>query len=155
MPTKHGCQVSLMLMLLALSCCAGGCTKVQGEDEHLEHHIPEHKPATYAAAVKQVRDRTDRIIAGYQIGSSELLGRELTELIDIVGWLPELAGDSDMKRAAWDQVQLVSRKLMVIYQQAERDLEATPRRKWPEDNQVLMSLLGNLETQIPENESNR
>jgi hypothetical protein len=108
-----------LLLLFSLShagCSAGTTSHADGDDDHLEHHIPEHKPRDFADAVHQVRQRTRHIqdIAGDN--DSGHLAHELRELGDIIAWLPELAADSDMRKQEWDRVHRLTQELGPVYE---------------------------------------
>lgn len=155
MSPKQFRNVSLMLVIAVLAFGSSGCTKAQGEDEHLEHHIPDYKPTSYAAAVEHIRLRQQRIVGRFQSATPDVLDRELSEMADIIGWLPELAADSSMKKTAWNQVQTTSRDLRGVYQKAKLALAASPRGQWPEDSSAVATMLQTLVAQIPADDSNQ
>lgn len=103
---RHVHHLGLLLALLA-SVGLTGCSEhsAEGEEHHLEHLIPAHKPAGFAEGVAELRLRLGR----YADGSLTEAG--VDELRDIVEWLPELAGDSDLRRPQWEQAQRVQREL--------------------------------------------
>ena len=63
-----------------------------------EHGIPPHKPHSLEEAVSEVERRGRALIA-----NSDKPPTQVTEWFDILGWLPELAADTDLKRADWEQ----------------------------------------------------
>lgn len=108
-------------LLAAWGCvclCPSGCTPSSaGEAEKLEHHTPTHQPASFALAVEQLGERVRDL---EQPTTTEEYQQQWTEFLDIVRWLPELAGDSDLQRADWELVQHASQDL-------ERRLQPQPK----------------------------
>lgn len=127
---------ALCCLALLASPCVQGCTRDGSEeDEHLEHVIPLHKPASYADMVAQLDMRWIRL----QNNADE---QQLAELGDIVEWLPELAADSDLNRAQWEQVQSLSTKLQELYARlAGGTLEDADRNRWQEIIAALRELV--------------
>lgn len=102
------CPCYLLFSLLFL--VAVGCAD-KAEEDHAEHHIPEHKPKSFADAVKEIPRRIEAISVQASAGTGDRLERELLELQEIIGWIPELAADSDMRRAPWEEVQAIGGSL--------------------------------------------
>jgi hypothetical protein len=118
-----------MMALAGLSLAVIGCASKDDhhedhhDDHHLEHFVPAHKPADYGALVDQLEKR----IAGQSpaAGSGEgtkdpaqsATGRqELTdrqELMDIVGWIPELAADSELRKKDFDAAVAAGTRLSI------------------------------------------
>jgi hypothetical protein len=93
----------LCLVLATMSGCHTA-TESTAEDEHLEHHVPDHKPASLVVAWDQLKVRLGHL-------RSDSTAEEFTELRDIINWLPELAADSDLKRSQWDEIHAVSKQM--------------------------------------------
>lgn len=136
-----------LLLCLGLTGCETASTVSEGD--HLEHHIPEHKPATFADAVEQVRSRNDRLAAEFESADMPAVDRQLTELLDIVGWLPEIAADSPMKKPQWDQANAVSRELLLFYQGIAATTKRQTRGTWPTDVRRVEELLSVLTKLAP------
>jgi len=106
-----------------LVCVAAlGCVRSSGheEDDHLEHHVPEHKPASLAIAIEEIERRFTEL-AGNRQGPNAETAVQLEQLVDIVRWLPEIAGDSDLPEAPWNEVDRVSQRLWPpLQEQADR-----------------------------------
>ena len=87
------------------------------DDHHLEHFVPAHKPADYGALVDQLEKR----IAGQSpaAGSGEgtknpaQLTTERQELIDIIGWIPELAADSELRKKDFEAAVAAGTRLSI------------------------------------------
>lgn len=75
-----------------------------------DHHTPAHKPANLRAAIATLRERYDRLAE--LSPESHAAEHEREELVDIVRWLPEIAGDSDMPEEQWNVVDRVSAELL-------------------------------------------
>jgi len=82
-----------------------GCASPSEEDAHAEHVIPAHKPADFISAVDDLASRIDARAMNEQ---------SVQELRDIIGWLPELAAQTDLVKAEWDQVHEISMTLSRI-----------------------------------------
>lgn len=90
-------NASLAVAIVGLIGCFGGHG---GEEQpHAEHVIPAHKPADFPEAVNQIVVRTAEPISD---------AAAVQELQDIVGWLPELAAQTDLPRADWDRIHEIS-----------------------------------------------
>lgn len=105
-----------VLCLSGLAGCAGNARpEHQGSVE--EHHgIPAYKPATFRDAVDQLPRRLAEV---FEHGSEAPLAEQEKELTDIVQWLPELAAETDLRKADWEQVQRLALQLQQAL--AERD----------------------------------
>lgn len=118
------------------ACCLGeGCTH-ESHDGHslLEHVIPPHKPGSYAETVEQLEVRWNQLHEGRGASSA----REISELRDLVVWLPELAADSDLDRRQWEQVQSLSNELVALQGKlAGGRVAAADRARW---QQIMVSL---------------
>lgn len=73
-----------------------------------EHHTPEHKPASYPAAVHQLL-ALHREIMNDEPPRSERQIDVFAEMFDLIRWLPELAADSDLPKEPWGNVERTSR----------------------------------------------
>lgn len=76
------------------------------EAEHLEHFVPAHKPADYSALVEQLEKRIGQQsqVSGSSEGAAATAqsATERQELIDIIGWIPELAADSPLRKQEFE-----------------------------------------------------
>jgi hypothetical protein len=122
MIVKYTASTCLLLPLLCFvlsGCHRAGAT----EDDHLEHHVPAHKPSHLATAIDEIERRYAAVAKEDGIQSPERI-TQLKELVDIVRWLPEIAGDSDLPEEQWNVVDGVSEYLWPLLQdqlnQAER-----------------------------------
>lgn len=61
------------------------------------HQRPAHHPGTLTGAVPAIQARTERL-AGTEAAAAR------KELTDILRWLPQLAADTELNRAAWDEI---------------------------------------------------
>lgn len=143
----RACMVALAVLLNLT-----GCTNQpsDAESEHLEHVIPAHKPATFAAAVEQIQSRHERIKSSFTTAEPAVLEKELTELQDILGWLTELAADSALKKGSWDEVNAISREILAIYQTIAQESRQTPRSELPGNSKRIDECLPLLNRLIPQ-----
>lgn len=90
--------------------------KHEEHDHEHDHGIPEHKPTTFAEAVKQLPRRHKRVAGELRAGHADHAAEQIQQLLDLVRWLPELAGDTDLKKAEWETVQQISAELETLTQ---------------------------------------
>lgn len=129
---RNGRQTSCLGLAVVLSslwltgCAPTTAVESPNTDEHEahdhehEHGIPDHKPKVFSEAVRQLVPRWKSVTTELQAGHADHAERELAELLDIIRWLPELAADTDLKKADWDHVQQLTTKLetLVVAQHA-------------------------------------
>lgn len=100
------------LLLVLLVGCAGSkpaATEHEHGHEHgmsheEEHGILPHKPRTFAAAIEQIDQRGHELLTHRD-------DHDVAEWFDILGWLPELAGDTELRKPEWDEVARIAREL--------------------------------------------
>lgn len=138
----HETSSGRVRILLSICClfCASCSTEDQSEDQHLEHVIPAHKPATFEEAVTQLRERRDQVEL---TATSERDPQELAELGDIIRWLPDIAADSELLRNDWEQVQRDSVRLEELYQQLVSNVDSE------QDVIDWQEIMGGLEELVP------
>lgn len=95
-----------VLAVLALSTVLNGCLAAPAEEA--EHHVPAHRPIDFPAAVARLEALHAELLDGKSDRPVDSLDA-LTELSDVVRWLPELAADSDLDRKSWDRVAATTR----------------------------------------------
>ncbi len=94
--------------LVGLVAAAGmGCGSA-AHDDHLEHHVPEHKPHDLVDAVDEIEKRWQGLETAWKTNPGQN-SEALSELIDIIRWLPEVAGDSDLPESDWNTVNGISK----------------------------------------------
>jgi hypothetical protein len=108
----NGRSLSLILLAMAaaLAACCGCNRSTHSEHDHLEHHQPPHKPGSLPEAVIALEIRFSALPASGHVPSQAEVTL-LRELLDIVRWLPETAGDSDLPEAEWNVVDSISGRL--------------------------------------------
>jgi hypothetical protein len=104
--------------VLLIGC--GGClpaasssnsTNAPADDYQSSHGVAAHRPASFAAAIAQL---TDRQAAFLSDDPPTAAATAMQELQDIVRWLPELAGETDLRRADWEAVQRLANELQSV-----------------------------------------
>ena len=83
------------------------------DHEHLEHFVPAHKPKDFAELVDQLALRLPQL-ATTTDGGSESATTSRRELADIIGWIPELAADSELKKSGFESAVATANKLAKI-----------------------------------------
>ena len=94
--------------LLLASALLMGCDQSSGEtgDVYVDHDHeirPAHHPESFPAAVESLKTRLPTLAAADDAGR--------TEAAEIVGWMPELAADSDLTGAEWEPLAAGARAL--------------------------------------------
>lgn len=118
-------------LLLMVTLFVAGCSDLD-QTEHLEHVTPDHKPASFAACVEQLELRGQRFFAG------ELDESATAELRDIAGWVSELATDSDLRRAQWEQTRAIGEELETLL---SGPVSETSRSRWEQLVRQLSELV--------------
>lgn len=85
--------------------------------EH-EHHVPKHKPESFPDAVESLQRRTTELEDLLSTQQSKQIAQRSAELQDIVGWLPVLGADSDLREADWEPIHRAAIDLERLYSQA-------------------------------------
>lgn len=102
-----------LLLVLLVGCAGSKPAATEHEHEHghehgmsheEEHGILPHKPRTFAAAIEQIDQRGHELLTHRH-------DHDVAEWFDILGWLPELAGDTELKKPEWDEVARIAREL--------------------------------------------
>lgn len=115
------CQTTVAGLLI-LAGCRGEHSPGEHDDhddhDHIGHVIPAHKPKTYPDAVHRLRELNDAIAGGAGGGgpSAALDAKTLEIALDIANWLPEIAAESEMPPAPWNEVNARSAALVADYQ---------------------------------------
>lgn len=107
------CASLLLVLLVGCTGSKPAATEHEHEHEHghehgmsheEEHGILPHKPRTFAAAIEQIDQRGHELLTHRH-------DHDVAEWFDILGWLPELAGDTELKKPEWDEVARIAREL--------------------------------------------
>ena len=91
--------ISAFLLPYLIGC--GSSETANGEDQHLEHFVPAHKPANFSEAVEEIPHRCEHLTSHAGRGHNDESAK-FQELLNIVNWLPELAADSDLNESEWN-----------------------------------------------------
>lgn len=129
----------------------GGCSPGATESR-LEHHVAAHKPSSYADAVEQIQLRHSAIYRKYRSSAAEL-DQDLDEMLDIIRWLPELAGDSALKKRDWDRVRIAATELLAQYELVQVMARQSPRSKWAADEERIAELSASLTAVVASSQS--
>lgn len=85
---------------------AAGCGSASSEHEEVEHTRPEHWPDTFIDLVEQLKHRFES-----RDGTSPD-----AELADQLKWLPEIAGDTSLNEADWNEAVTSGEQLVSVYE---------------------------------------
>lgn len=147
-----------ILLGFAIGLCGGGCffgstpqeqeTKAYVAEEHLHHELPEHMPRDFPDAVREIDHRDEHLREDLAAGHLDHVQEELAELLDIVGWLPGLAADSDLNKQEWEQVRDGARALESLYRPL-MDADRVPEFLQNSANrETVTALLSNFEALV-------
>lgn len=91
-------------LLVFLTGCAGQDEGAHDDhdDEHLTHFVPAHKPAGFVELVDQLATRTAELGESWTTEDTTQKQTRRQELSDVIGWIPELAADSELKKADFE-----------------------------------------------------
>jgi DNA uptake protein ComE-like DNA-binding protein len=99
----------LFLIAVALTGCQGESHESLHEADHF---TPLHWPADLADAVQKIDDRLSQLQkAGAEQAASEQAKLTQKELVDIVGWMPEVSADSFIDESQWIPINEASLEL--------------------------------------------
>ena len=143
------CSVVLICALTLSGCGSPGESH---EDEHLEHFVPAHKPSTYADLVDQLALRAPQLAAGDQPvdGSDERHATTMQEFSDIIGWIPELAADSELMRADFESAVATGKKLTTAFAET-----MGPQKTKAVDMATLEPLIDELRELVPKSQDRK
>ncbi len=113
------CRTALVAgYLLALVGCQGEHSPGESEEDHVGHVIPAHKPKAFPQAVVRLRELNDQFLRDGVAGKagSSRDDKSLHIALDIAKWLPEIAADSEMPEAPWDDVNNRSATIAADYE---------------------------------------
>lgn len=89
-----GLTILWLIVMIGMSI---GCGSVERSDGDVYDHeeIPAHKPRHYVEAVGTL----EALVNGPDLADSEMM-----VLADLIGWLPELAAESDLTEESWLEI---------------------------------------------------
>jgi hypothetical protein len=101
-------SIAVLLLPLFMS----GCSKTQAEAEHdHEHHHAHGPPPTFEGIVKRIRRQYRWAVKAASRDDAKHFQHELEHFHESVELLPELAAETDLRKADWDRVHAASKSL--------------------------------------------
>ena len=94
-------QAMICLCFACVFVCQLGCGESKKSLHEIDHTTPAHWPADLQDAAEKIRERL-QAVQGEGSGSDSSLA--LKELSDLVGWIPEVAADTDLVEAQWNKL---------------------------------------------------
>lgn len=115
---RRACFVVYVGIVLAL--CIVGCNdaSIEGE-ESLDHSF---HSLNFAESVTEIQHRVSELRTEPAANSSSSNGDNLLRLIEIVEKLPVAAAESDLKKTDWDQVNAISKEMLVALRSTDREI---------------------------------
>jgi hypothetical protein len=114
-------SATLLLGVLMLVIGMAGCGKPTADEgyEKVEHFVPLHWPKDLEDAAAKIAERASQLSG--QAGA-ETVAIE-SQLRDIVGWVPEIAADTDLTEQQWNPVYEASEALSKRLAKMRRPLD--------------------------------
>lgn len=111
---RTGCW-GTVFVVVAIIGCDPSPPEIVSKDEttgyESSHGHAAHRPANFRAAIEQLALRGLALRSDAAPDRETPFATRLQQLKDIIHWLPELAGDSDLRRNDWEQVQQRTKQL--------------------------------------------
>ncbi len=130
------------VLCLSSLVCAAGCGESKESLHEMDHVTPAHWPSDLTDAAHKLQERLARL----KTSSAEAdAAMALKELKDLVGWVPEVAADTDLPEKDWD-------KLYTSSEIARKKLLSTEaiNPEITQDIEQLCALLTEAQTLIPQ-----
>lgn len=109
--------IAASICVVIIAGCGGGGDPEQ--QEHAHHEFPDHRPANFKAAVSAISQRSWELAnRGGKVGSLEF-----GHFIDIINWVPEMAADSDLRKADWEKARDASEKMRSLVLASDLDIK--------------------------------
>jgi hypothetical protein len=113
-----GCVILAGMLLMLAGCGATEQASDLPEAPHLEHFVPAHKPKDFSSLVDQLALRFPQLgSAGSNADPNNQAENAQQELADIIGWIPELAADSELKKADFESAVAAANKLAKFFEE--------------------------------------
>jgi hypothetical protein len=147
-------QARTALSYIMLACLVGiiagcGSSAESHDDDHLEHFVPAHKPKDFEDLVHQLALRVSQLAEDGQPsgGHDQQRAAAIQEFTDIIGWIPELAADSELLKADFEAAVATGNKLNAAF------LESRKREKAGSVDMTTMApLIDELRTLVPQSQ---
>ncbi len=124
----------LYITLLAVLVTGCGSRASDGEYEKVEHFVPAHWPSDLLDASSKIEERTLQL-SGQSATDASAVENQLR---DIVGWVPEIAADTDLTEEQWDPVYFASEKLSKRLAKMARPLDDATLKAIEEYRKLLI-----------------
>ena len=85
------------------------------DDEHLMHFVPAHKPTSFAKLVDQLSKRIAELADSWGTQDTTRKQTLRQELSDVIGWIPELAADSELNKADFESAVTAGKALQAEF----------------------------------------
>ena len=89
----------ILIMVIAMQ---AGCVKGRESLHEMDHVQPPHWPSDLKDAQQKIQERLEKW--GSTTGAESEKQAGLKELRDLVGWIPEIAADTELTEAEWNPI---------------------------------------------------
>lgn len=129
-------QFLYLSMLVIGTFCIVGCSNHEVDDDHekVEHFVPAHWPNDLVDASDKITQRASQL-SGQSTTDATTVENQLR---DIVGWVPEIAADTDLSEAQWNPIHQASEKLSKRLAKMPRPLDESTRSAIEEYSNLLV-----------------
>jgi len=126
--------------------CIVGCNNHPVDDDHekIEHFVPAHWPTDLDDASFKITQRASQL-SGQSITDATTIENQLR---DIVGWVPEIAADTDLTESQWNPIHEASESLSKRLTKMPRPLDDSTRSAIEEYSKLLVETAKMLPTEI-------
>lgn len=101
MPYSSTClPLSICLLWFSVCISLSGCGESKKSLHEMDHVTPAHWPADLTDAANKLTERL-KTVQGGSASATEESRVALKELNDLVGWVPEVAADTDLAESDW------------------------------------------------------
>lgn len=122
-------SIAVLCATLSLFGCA------EESVEHTHREIPQHRPVHFKAAVADIKLRSWELAnKGGRVGSLEFV-----HFVDVIGWIPEMAADSDLAKAEWESARAASDRMKSLV--LAKDLDITELESVVEEDLATLQAL--------------
>lgn len=96
---------------------------------HNHEHADDHRPASYAAAVREIRELGASVAKAFSAGTPDDAHDALHDLGQLLKALPDVAGDTDLPKDDWQAVKDAGQRLFDAYDKLDQLMHGNKEKK--------------------------
>ena len=147
------CCIAIISCAVSIAGCGTSAESHEDEhhDEHLEHFVPAHKPKSFTDLVDQLALRAPKLNDASQPSDGEASQPTgLQEFSDIIGWIPELAADSELTKPDFESAVAAGNKLATVFAET-----LGPKKTKSFEAETIEPLIEELRTLVPKSQDQK